>query len=93
MNRSGLTGDVSARIAASANQEFYRNAGLAEFLLLSICLRLSETLGDEQGIPTAAFVQIQHGLLATLKTWLASDRSFRDPSCIADTLVAVRDTL
>jgi hypothetical protein len=76
-----------------AHQEFCLNAGLAEFLLLSICLRLGESLGDDRGIPTAAFVKIQTGMLAPLKTWMASDRSFRDPNCIADTLEAVRDTL
>jgi len=62
-------------------------------LLLSVCLRLGESLGDDQGVPTAEFVRIQTGLLAPLKMWLASDRLFRDPGCIADTLEAVRDTL
>ena len=32
-------------------------------------------------------------LLAPPKTWLANDRSFRDPNCIAEVLAAVQKTL
>jgi hypothetical protein len=58
-----------------------------------VFLRIADWWGNSQAVPTAELVRVQTGLLAPLKMWLASDRSFRDPNCIADVLVAVRDTL
>jgi hypothetical protein len=88
-----LTGDNAAQIASLAKQEFARNAGLAEFLLLSITLLIGQVWGDNEALPAADVAKLQAGLLAPLKSWLANDRSFRDPNSIAAVVEAVRDTL
>jgi hypothetical protein len=76
-----------------AKREFSRNAGLAEFLLLSITLQIGQVWGDNEALPAAQVAKLQAGLLAPLKSWLANDRSFRDPNSIAAVVEAVRDTL
>jgi hypothetical protein len=93
LNANGLAIDNANVIAALAQREFESNAGLSEFLLWSVFLRIADWWGNNQAVPTAELVRVQTGLLGPLKTWLASDRSFRDPNCIADVLTAVQKTL
>jgi hypothetical protein len=93
LNAGGLTGDNAARIASLSKSEFDRNAGLSEFLLLSIALRIGEFWGSSGALPASEVSKLQAGLLPPLKIWLANDRSFRDPTSTADLLLAVRDSL
>jgi hypothetical protein len=51
-----------------AKQEFARNAGLAEFLLLSITLLIGQVWGDNEALPAADVAKLQAGLLAPLKS-------------------------
>jgi hypothetical protein len=88
-----LTVVTADRIAKAAKREFDNNAGLAEYLLWNVCLQVCTWLGDDPNSPAPDLGKVQAGLLAPLKSWLASDRSFRDPAFIAATLEAVRDTL
>jgi hypothetical protein len=85
--------DGLALIAQAAKQEFHRSAGLSEYLLWNIFLQICQWWGDDPNLPAPDFSAIQSQLPGPLKTWLATDRSFRDPDCIAEALTAVRDAL